>query len=81
MRSRVVLNANPNRAPFRLLRISGVLAQFAIRAAAKNRVVKKFLRDWQTLFSLTILSVCQNADICFAQDDNSDALATTAQAA
>ena len=49
-------NANPNRARFRLLRISGDLAQFCDRAAAKNRAVKKFLRDWQTLFSNN--SVC-----------------------
>ena len=80
MRSRAVLNADPNRAPFRLLRISGVLAQFAIRAAAKNRVVKNFYATGR-LCSLTILSVCQNADIYFAQDDNSDILATTALAA
>ena len=33
------------------------------------------------LCSLTILFVCQNADIYFAQDDNSDTLATTALAA
>ena len=73
-------NANPNRARFRLLRISGDLAQFCDRAAAKNRAVKNFYATGR-LCSLTILFVCQNADIYFAQDDNSDTLATTALAA
>ena len=73
-------NANPNRARFLLLRISAVLAQFCDRAAPTNRALQKFPRDWQTLFSNN--SVClPKRRLYFAQDDNSDALETTALAA